>query len=188
MKAIKSAWITLSVIGMVSTGVKAQTSYLDIGSKVKNYPQVEWLQGKPVSTFEHNKIYIIELWATWCVPCIIQMPHVNDLATKFKDTNVVFIGQNVMETDKAKVLAFLERKKSVVTYAIAFGGGSGSHFDKEWLKPAGVSAIPQTFIIKEGRLVWQSTPDKLNEELIRSLIDGSFSSSLERSAREDKKD
>ena len=153
----------------------AQMSYLDIGSEMYKYPEVEWLKGEPVKTFEKDKIYVIELWATWCGPCVAQMPHINQLARKFENANVVFIGQNVMEPDRTKVVDFVQKKGDGMGYRIAFSGPSGSHFEKEWLKPAGVISIPQTFLIQDNKLLWQTTPNMLNEEVIQLLIDHKFS-------------
>src|SRR4051794_38573860 len=79
----------------------AQVTYLDAGEKVDHYPKVEWLRGVPLERFEKDKIYVIELWATWCRPCIEALPHLSDLESKFGD-KIIFIGQNVMDPDPEK--------------------------------------------------------------------------------------
>lgn len=38
-----------------------------------------------------GKIVVINLWATWCKPCIAEMPELNALVDKFKDKDVVFL-------------------------------------------------------------------------------------------------
>ena len=156
------------------TGWAQQAAYLEEGSKVSNYPTVDWLKGDAITKFEKNKIYVVELWATWCVPCIMAMPHLNELNLKFKDKNVVFIGQDVMEADKAKVEKFIQKKGDALSYRIAFSGAEGSDFDKKWLRPAGISSIPQTFVIQNNTLVWETYPTKLTEETLQLLVDGKF--------------
>jgi thiol-disulfide isomerase/thioredoxin len=51
------------------------------------------LTGKPVPPeVWKNKIVVIDFWATWCVPCMQEMPYVQRLYTKYKDNpNVVFM-------------------------------------------------------------------------------------------------
>lgn len=150
-----------------------QGSDVYVGGEMKNYPTVEWIKGAPVMQFEKDHIYIVELWATWCVPCVAAMPHLNALSQKFGD-KISFIGQDVMEDDKTKVAKFVQQKGDGLTYRIAFAGGEGSDFDKKWIKPAGVSGIPQTFVIQNNKLVWQTHPSKLNEAVLQLLVDGKF--------------
>jgi thiol-disulfide isomerase/thioredoxin len=153
----------------------AKRKYLDVGSTLNDYPNVEWIKGSPVTKFEKDKIYIIELWATWCVPCIAQMPHLNELHNKFKNSNIVMIAQDIMEDDKSKVEKFVTDKGEGLTYKVAFSGGEKSDFDLNWVKPAGVSTIPKTFVIQNNILVWITTPDHLNENVLKLLMDGKFS-------------
>lgn len=164
------------LLTIVAAGVQAQqTTFLDEGTRLTDYPKVEWLKGEPVTHFDKTKIYIVELWATWCMPCIAAMPHLNELNKKFKDKNVIFIAQDVKEDDKAKVENFVKQKGDNMSYAVAFSGPDGSDFDKKWVKAAGVNSIPQTFIIQNNTLLWQTTPYMLNEEVLQLLVDGKFS-------------
>jgi thiol-disulfide isomerase/thioredoxin len=177
---MKTKHLLLCIILFIANGkVFAQSAltkvaYIYEGSKMDNYPQVEWLNSKPLTTLDKDKLYIVELWATWCVPCIAVMPHLNELNMKFKDKNVVFIAQDIMENDKNRVEDFLKKKGKDISYPVAFGGGEGSDFDKKWLKLAGVTTIPQTFVIQNNILIWQTTPDMLNEQVIQLMLDGKF--------------
>ena len=144
-----------------------------IGGQMLTYPKVEWLKGSPITKFSKDSIYIIDLWATWCKPCVAAMPHLNALHEKFKD-NVIFIAQNVWEGDKEKVKNFLQKEGSNWNFRIAFSGPNGSVFDKEWCTPAFVSGIPVTFVIQNNKLLWQTHPTKLTVEIVQSLIDGTF--------------
>ena len=54
----------------------------------------------------HNKNYkltVVDLWASWCVPCIIEMPHLKKIETRFKGKPVQFVGISIdKEEDAAK--------------------------------------------------------------------------------------
>ena len=167
----------LSMLLAVTTlTVKAQhNDFPDIGDPIiPDYPKVEWIKGQPLTHFDKDKIYIIELWATWCKPCIAAMPHLNELNLKFKDKGVIIVGQDVMEKDKAVVEAFVKRKGEGMSYSVAYSGAPGSDFDLKWLKPAAINSIPQTFVIQNNKLVWQTYPMNLNEEVLQLLVDGKF--------------
>ena len=50
-----------------------------------------------------------------------------------------------------------------------------SDFDKNWIKPAGVSAIPTTFIIQNNKVLWQTLTSMINDEIIELLLKKEFS-------------
>jgi len=145
-----------------------------VGEEITEYPKVQWLKGGPLTHFDKDKIYIVELWATWCVPCVAAMPHLSDLQQKFRDKNVVIIAQQIWENDRSKVEEFVKNKGSALDYWVAYSGPRGSDFDKRWCLPAQVSGIPRTFVIQDGKLVWQTYPTLLNEEILQLLVDRQF--------------
>src|SRR5436309_2703130 len=52
-----------------------------------------WINSKPLTAADlKGKIVVLDFWATWCGPCIASIPHNNELAKKFADKAVVFIG------------------------------------------------------------------------------------------------
>lgn len=166
------------LLQLAVTGLYAQTTktpdFPDTGEDVNTYPAVEWLKGSPIKDFDPNKTYIIELWATWCVPCIAAMPHISEMNAKFKDKGVVFIAQDVMEYDREKVVNFVKAKAELANLNVAFAGPQDNEFEKLWVKGAGVSGIPQTFIIQGNKLMWQTTPYMLNDEVLQLLVDHKF--------------
>jgi thiol-disulfide isomerase/thioredoxin len=46
---------------------------------------------KPYLQQDDGKIYIINFWATWCKPCVEEMPHFVNLLEEMKEENVVFL-------------------------------------------------------------------------------------------------
>lgn len=148
----------------------AQMAFLDTGEKVDKYPKVEWIKGTPFSTFDPSKIYVIDLWATWCKPCIAAMPHLNELSRRFKD-KIVFVAQDVMENDQAKVTEFVTRQGDNMDMNVAFGGPRGGDFDKKWIVASDTRSIPRTFVIQNNTLVLITTPNELNPRVLQSLLD-----------------
>jgi len=54
-----------------------------------------------------GKAVVLEFWATWCAPCVAAIPHLNELATQFKDRPVVFL--SVSDETPSVVEAFLQK-------------------------------------------------------------------------------
>jgi thiol-disulfide isomerase/thioredoxin len=79
--------------------------------------KVTTLDGKPYDLAqERGKYVIVNYWATWCVPCIKEMPDISRFVTAHKD-KVAAIGLAYEDTDKADIQAFLA--KHPVSYPIA---------------------------------------------------------------------
>ncbi|KUJ60383.1 hypothetical protein AR687_18240 [Flavobacteriaceae bacterium CRH] len=160
-------------ISTLSAQEKPEENEYEIGGKMTIYPKVDWLKGTPVTEFKKDSIYIVDLWATWCKPCIALMPHLSRLSTQFKG-KIDFIAQDVLEDNKEKVVAFMKKEGINWDLKAAYGGDKNSDFHKNWVVPAGVFSIPQTFVIQNNKLVWQTYPSDLNEEILQLLVDGKF--------------
>jgi thiol-disulfide isomerase/thioredoxin len=50
-----------------------------VGDDAPPLVQGTYVQGEPVREFEQGKVYVVEMWATWCGPCVQAMPHVTEL-------------------------------------------------------------------------------------------------------------
>lgn len=56
-----------------------------------------------------GKVIFLNLWATWCPPCVAEMPGIDALASKLEDKEVVFLMLS-LDKDFGKAKAFRERK------------------------------------------------------------------------------
>ncbi|MES2569532.1 MAG: TlpA disulfide reductase family protein, partial [Verrucomicrobiota bacterium] len=133
--------------------------------------KAEWIQGTAPTAWEPDKVYVLECWATWCGPCIAAIPHVDALYDKYQARGLRVIGMDVFEEGKEKVVTFVQKKGDGMSYPVAYAGKSGA-FENEWLKPAGVNAIPHAFIVKNGKVLLTMHPAKISEQLVEDLLAG----------------
>ncbi|MFX1705603.1 Thiol-disulfide isomerase or thioredoxin [Chitinophaga ginsengisegetis] len=172
MKKILLTGVVIIALAQILSAQKLY-SFLDNGEPVNKYPAVTWLKESGITKFEQDKIYVIELWATWCKPCIKSMPHMSELATKFKG-KITFISQGVWESDTAKVRQFITDHAAFFTNSmVAFDGGKDkADFDRNWLKPSGTIGIPRTFLIRNNKIAWITDPFVLTDEHLQMLVEG----------------
>src|SRR5438270_4074430 len=99
---------------------------LKVGDPAPKLQVAKWVQGDPVKAFQKGKAYIVEFWATWCGPCRVSIPHLNEIHNKFKDKGLIVIGQDCWETDESKVQPFVKKMDDKMTYRVALDDKEGN--------------------------------------------------------------
>jgi peroxiredoxin len=105
------------------------------------------LQGRPVRLSDYRgKAVFIDFWATWCLPCVFQVPELNKLAAAHgADGDVAVIGVSVDVGGPAVVAPWAEEHD--VRYTIVFG-------DEELAAEFGVFGFPTMVLVgPEGELI-----------------------------------
>jgi uncharacterized protein (TIGR03435 family) len=110
-----------------------------------------------------GKVVVIEFWATWCAPCIASIPHLNELAERFRSDDVVFI--SLTSESQRTVEPFLKRRPIKGWVALDTADRTG--------KAYGVDGIPRTFIVgRDGKILGDAEPDSLSPEHIARALQG----------------
>ncbi len=156
---------------------------LNVGDPAPPLRVKKWFKGEPVKEFKKGSVYIVELWATWCMPCKAAMPRLSVLANKYKD-KVTVIGVGIMENKKTsaqKISAFVDSMGLHMDYNVAT---EDSNFvETDWMLAAGERGIPKSFIINnEGRLAWIGHPSKI-EQVLSGIIENRWDVEAELSKR-----
>src|ERR1017187_4999394 len=165
----------LTLLTGVALAVAASTAEakLTVGDPAPKLQVAKWVQGDPVKAFDTNHVYIVEFWATWCGPCRVSIPHLNELHEKFKDKGFIAIGQDVWDQDDG-VAAFVKKMGDQMTYRVALDDKSqetNGFMAVNWMQAADQRGIPSSFIInKQGRIAWIGHPMELTEQLLNDIL------------------
>ena len=115
----------------------------------KNIENLGWTlfdgRAQKLSEFK-GKVLVLDFWATYCEPCIREIPHLVELQNKYADLKV--IGLHVGgDEDKPKVPAFVERLK--INYVLAY-----PEDELSYVLLGNDNSIPQTIVFdRDGKLI-----------------------------------
>ena len=117
----------------------------------KPFGEMTWTdeQGKVQSINEYQgKPLVLDFWATYCIPCKEEIPHLNQLQAKYKGDGLVVVGLNAGgDEDVPRIQGF--RNETPIDYRLAFPEDDLISFVF-----GNDSRIPQTIVIdRQGKVV-----------------------------------
>ena len=133
--------------------------------------------GRPVDLAKlRGKVVLIDFWATWCKPCLEEMPHVRAAYQKYHDQGFEVIGISFekspgttprpMERTAAQVVQFARENDMPWPHHY-----DGAYWQNEFGRRFAINEIPATFLLgKDGRLVTtEAHGERLAAEVARLL-------------------
>ncbi|SMC97965.1 TlpA disulfide reductase family protein [Pedobacter nyackensis] len=154
---------------------------LKVGDAAPAIVAEKWIKGKPITKFEQGRVYVMEFWATWCGPCRASMPHLSEVARKYKkDADVIsfnvkelIAGKNKNGDYITKVERFVSRLGDGMDYIVAADVREDVMWNT-WLVASGRFGIPVAYIIDQtGKIAWIGHPASV-EDPLEMVIAGTY--------------
>jgi len=178
MKPNQMKWTAALLVLAASPMLALAEPTLKVGDPAPKLETGKWIQGGPVKQFSKDKAYIVEFWATWCGPCKVSIPHLNETYLKYKDKGLVVIGQDCWERDDDLVAPFVKNMGGKMTYCVALDDKTSEKkgaMSKTWMEAAERNGIPSAFLVdKKGQIAWIGHPLQLKESIIEDVLAGNF--------------
>ncbi|MCE7061857.1 TlpA disulfide reductase family protein [Dyadobacter sp. CY343] len=97
-----------------------------------------------------GKFVFIDIWATWCAPCIAEIPHLKKAEERYKEKQIVFLSLSVdYQKNKDKWKKFIADKNLTGVQVLA-----DQAWQSQFIKDYAVTSIPRFIIIDpEGKVV-----------------------------------
>ena len=144
----------------IALNLKAQTNLPDV--------TLSNLEGKKISLTkdfsEQDKLYVLSFWATWCTPCVEEMPLLEAFFQENQSKSWQVVGLAIDQPSAVK--RFL--KQNPVNYPIGFAGLGGTELVKTLGNPEG--GLPFTLVLNaQGGLIVQKL-GKLSSQEMREWV------------------
>ena len=130
------------------------------------------ISGAPISTKDlRGKVIVVDFWATWCGPCVNEMPKMKELYAEHKAKGVEFIGVSLdpKEGGLESLKAFVQ-KEGIAWPQYFENGDNNGDFSLSW----GITTIPAVFVVdQDGKLYSIDARGKLDQLIPELLRKGS---------------
>jgi len=118
--------------------------------------------GKSIHSTSLGKVTVVNFWATYCLPCIVEMPTLQSLSQKYAKDGLTVIGVSVDAQSTVMLKAFADKLKT--SYAMALANPqimSDFHVSDN---------VPMTFILdQQGRVLSKHSGYVKREELEKDI-------------------
>ena len=114
---------------------------------------------KSINIFKSNKFYLVNIWASWCIPCRDEHPFLMNLS---KENNLEMIGLNYKD-NIVNANNFLEQLKNPYRKILIDLDGT---LAIEW----GAYGVPESFLVKNGKII-KKVIGPLNEKSLMEIKD-----------------
>lgn len=166
------AGVVMTAVFGVALAIKLrpQLNLIEVGGAAPDFDAVQLPTGKPVTIEDYRgKVVLLNIWATWCPPCKVEMPSMERLHRKLAGTDFRLVAVSVDEDDSTAVNKFV--KEMGLTFEILHNR------DGSIRRIYQTTGVPESFVIdRDGVIVkkiigaadWEAP---VNEALIRRLLD-----------------
>jgi peroxiredoxin len=143
---------------------KVQRS-LAVGSKFPDFQEKD-IEGKPLSISGYKgKVLLVDFWATWCGPCVKELPSVQAAYDKHHKNGFEILGIS-LDQDEKKLRTFI-KDKNMPWRQYFDGKGWGSKLGAQY----GVNSIPATYLLDaEGVIIGKSLRGEALEKAVAAAL------------------
>ncbi|WP_299669707.1 TlpA disulfide reductase family protein [uncultured Polaribacter sp.] len=116
-----------------------------------------------------GKVILIDFWATWCAPCVKEIPHLKKLYNKYHEQGFEIIGITLDEkAAEARVQKLIKNKEVPWPQRFEGKGFNGDAYKQLY----GIGSLPTVWLVnKEGIIVDRNARGERLEPLIRKYLD-----------------
>jgi len=173
-------WAITGVVAVVIVAWVGRESYQPVitGSRAPDYVATSLDTGEPVAISDYDgRVVLVNVWATWCAPCLQEMPSMQRLYESLRGTDfeilAISIDARAGQTDEfgrpgGDLRAFADRLG--LTFPILHDPGGGVQ------RAYQTTGVPETFLIGRDGIIYKKVAGgtawdlAVNQDLVRRLL------------------
>ena len=120
--------------------------YLDDIAIYETFSDIE-----PLFRYNNDTTYVVNFWATWCKPCIAELPYFEELnnSRSQEKVKVILVSLDFPKQVETNLLPFLDKRKISSEVVVLLDGKYNDWIDK--VSPDWSGAIPATYVYRANR-------------------------------------
>ncbi len=147
------------------------------GSLTVSGQKIEYIKAADLEQILKNKedkLSVINFWASWCAPCVKELPHFEKISKEYERNEVTFflISLDFPSEIEGKLIPFL--KKNKITHEVAVMTDTDYNLWIDTVDPGWQGNIPATLVINNAKKIRSFHPEELDEKQLRELINRSL--------------
>lgn len=159
---MKKRVLLLSLFGLLVMAYSAQAQKVD----VIKYNGLQTLRNQP-----HDTLYVVNFWATWCRPCVKELPYFEAASQRYKNqpVKVLLVSMDAVEDLDTRVKPFIKKRNMQANVLLLDEVDGNSWIDK--IEPKWSGAIPATMVFNNKRGIYEFREAEMTEQELTSLIE-----------------
>jgi cytochrome c biogenesis protein CcmG/thiol:disulfide interchange protein DsbE len=147
-----------------------QLDLVGVGSHAPAFRAVNLRTRRPASLADYRgKVVLLNVWATWCAPCRVEMPSLERLHAKLAGPDFAVVAVSIDDGDSSGVMSFVRELGLGFDVLQDKGGGIQQIYQ--------TTGVPESFVIDRDGVIIKKVigaaewDGPVNELLIRKLVD-----------------
>jgi thiol-disulfide isomerase/thioredoxin len=150
----------------IATVASAMGGPIKEGQTFPGFEDTDYFTQKPISLEQfRGKVVIVDFWATWCGPCVKELPNVQKVHKEYHDQGLEVISIS-LDSQLTKLVEFVKRRP-MDWHHVADGKGWNARLARKY----GVNSIPAMFVVgRDGKVVGAHPRGPRLEEVVKKAL------------------
>jgi thiol-disulfide isomerase/thioredoxin len=117
----------------------------------RQIPVLSFTEFEPLMQQQNDTLYVLNFWATWCRPCVAELPYFEKINADYADekVKVILVSLDFSDNLDSRVIPFLEKRNIQSEVILLDESNPNSWIDK--VSPDWSGAIPATLIYRNEK-------------------------------------